>query len=284
MGLGTKTALRLLPVIKLPVNDMDEIQYGRWIILLFLEAEAIESALEPLIDPIGGSPLFRDDARCQHHTVSGYAAGQLSVAVGCIASLKQMMVQESDDQIHMMASPFGSYALVRNALDAAAVAMWLLEPVNGTLRIKRRIRLGVDEVSKTAAFRQAMDQPSTKAQRRTRLKEVAEIAGLAGWNPLSKDNGLPTTTQMLKDLERLHSNMILPWLAAWQLASGHAHGKQWAQLSSHERQEVEGTRTGTGSHFQMSISYGMLAALLFETFQLVQIAGKRYIELAGGHR
>lgn len=189
-----------------------------------------------------------------------------------------------DENSVQLASPFGCYALVRNALDAAAVAMWLLEPVNGTLRIKRRIMLGVDEVSKNAAFRHTMEQPSAKAKRRARLKEVAEIAGLAAWNPLSKDNGLPTTTQMLKSLERLHSNKILPWLAAWQLASGHAHGKQWAQLASHQRQEVEGTRTGTSSHFQMSISYGMLAALLFETFQLVQIAGNRYIELARGHR
>lgn len=251
---------------------------------LFDRTARIDSALEPLIDPMEGSPLFLDDTRSPHYTVSGYAAGQLSVAMGCIASLKQMLVQEAEDRIHMVASPFGAYALVRNALDAAAVALWLLEPVNGTLRIKRRILLAVDEVSKGAALRQTMGQPSTKPQRRARLKEVAELAGLAGWNPLSQDAGPPPMTQILKGLERLHPNAVLPWLAAWQLASGHAHGKMWAQLASNELQEVEGTRTATGAQFQMTIRYGMLAAVLFEAVQLLEIAGARYIELSGGQR
>lgn len=269
-------------MIQLPVEDDAEIQYSQWIVRLFAEAEKIASALEPLIEPIEGSKLFRDDARCPHYTVSGYAAGQLSVATGCIASLKQMMVRESEDRIHMIASPFGAYALVRNALDAAAVALWLLTPGSSTMRIKRRLMLGVDEVSKGAAFRQTMDQPSTKAVRRDRLKEVAELAGLVKWNPLAKDAALPSTTQMLKDLERLHPNKVLPWLAAWQLASGHAHGKQWAQLASNDLDVVEGSRTETGAQFHMTISYGMLAAILFEAVQLLETAGFRYVELSGG--
>lgn len=271
-------------MIKLPVDDEDEVQYSRWIMRLFSRTEEIGSALEPLIDPLEGSPLFLDDSRCPHYPVSGYAIGQLSVAMGCIASLKQMMVRESDDRIDMVASPFGAYALVRNAMDSAAVALWLLEPVSGTLRIKRRIQLGVDEVGKSGALRETMGQPSMKPQRRARMQEVAELAGLSGWNPLSKNEGLPTTTKILKDLERLHSSVVLPWLAAWQLASGHAHGKVWAQTSSNELQEVSGSRTETGAQFQMTIRYGMLAALLFEAVQLLETAGARYIELSGGHR
>ena len=213
--------------------------------------------------------------------MSGYAAGQLSVATGCIASLKQMLVRESETRVDMMASPFGSYALVRNALDFSAACLWLLEPGSGTLRIKRRILLGVDEISKSAAFRQSMDQRSTKEMRRARMKEVAGLAGLGTWNPLSKGVGLPSTTSILADLESLHPSPVLPWLSAWQLASGHAHGKLWAQLASHELQEVEGTRTDTGAHFRMTIRYGMLAAVLFEAVQLAEVAAQRYLELSG---
>ncbi|MGA8789886.1 MAG: hypothetical protein WB535_13145, partial [Paenarthrobacter sp.] len=197
-----------------------------------------------------------------------------------LAALKQMIVRESEHRIDMAASPFGAYALVRNALDAAAIALWLLEPVNGTLRIKRRLLLGVDEVGKAAALRQTMNHPSTKAKRRDRLEEVAGQAGLGSWNPLREK--LPPTTQILRRLERWHSNVVFPWLAAWQLASGHAHGKLWAQISSNELQEVEGTRTATGAQFQMTIRYGMLAALLFETVQLLETAGSRYADLSGG--
>lgn len=209
---------------KLPLED-DAIQYSQLILVLFLKAEGIESALEPLLDPLEGSPLFMDDSRCPDRTVSGYAYGQLSVAAGCISSLKQMIVHESDDGIYLKTNPFGAYALLRNALDAAAVAMWLLEPADGVLRIKRRMMLAVEEVDKSAAFRETTGQPSTRAERSARLKELARLAGLEGWDPLSKDGKLPSTTQILRDLETLHSNKVIPWLAAWQLASGHAHGK-----------------------------------------------------------
>jgi hypothetical protein len=268
-------------VIKLPVDDHDEVQFSRWIMRLFERSDEIDEALAPLLDPHENSSLCRDDTRIPNFPVSGYAVGQLSVASGCIASLKQMMIRESETTIDMLASPFGAYTLVRNALDAAVVALWLLEPVNGTLRIKRRIMLGVDEIGKSAAFREAMGQPSTKEKRRARMQEVAGLAGLGTWNPLSKNSKLPSTTQMLTDLERWHSNTVIPWLAAWQLASGHAHGKLWAQVASHELQEVEGTRTETGAHFQMTIHYGMLAAVLFEAVQLLEVAGRRYQELCG---
>ncbi|MET3175981.1 UNVERIFIED_ORG: hypothetical protein ABIB52_003854 [Arthrobacter sp. UYCu721] len=268
-------------MLKLPVDDHDEVLFSSWIMRLFERAAAIDDGLAPLLNPQESSPLCSDDARIPHFPVSGYAAGQLSVATGCISSLKQMMVRESETNVDMLASPFGAYTLVRNALDAAVVALWLLEPINGTLRIKRRILLGVDEISKGAAFREAMGQHSTREKRRARMQEVAELAGLGLWNPLSKKAKLPSTTQMLTDLERWHSNAVMPWLAAWQLASGHAHGKLWAHIASHELQEVEGTRTATGAHFQMTIRYGMLAAVLFEAVQLLETAGIRYRELSG---
>jgi hypothetical protein len=153
--------------------------------------------------------------------------------------------------------------------------------VNGTLRIKRRIVLGLDEVDKSAALRQTMDQPSTKSMRRARLQEVAALAGLGKWNPLREK--LPTMTRMLTELERWHTDRVFPWLAAWQLSSGHAHGKQWALLASHELEEVSGTRTETGAQFQMTIRYGMLAAVLFEAVRLLETAGARYLELSGRH-
>ncbi|MFF2842463.1 hypothetical protein [Paenarthrobacter sp. NPDC057981] len=232
-------------MIKLPVGDEDEVQYSQWIMRMFERVAEIEAALDPFVEPRPGSALFADGIRSPHYDVSGYAHGQLSVAIGCIASLKQMIVQESEHKIDMAASPFGAYALVRNALDSAAIALWLLEPVNGTLRIKRRLLLGVDEVGKAAALRVTMNQPSVKAKRRDTLKEVAGQAGLGSWNPLSER--LPPTTHILQRLERWHSNVVFPWLAAWQLASGHAHGKFWAQISSNEIQEVEGTRTTSGA-------------------------------------
>jgi hypothetical protein len=59
-----------------------------------------------------------------------------------------------------------------------------------------------------------------------------------------------------------------------------SHGKQWAQISSNELEEIEGTRTATGARFQMTIRYGMLGVVLFEAVLLLEAAGSRYFGLS----
>lgn len=261
-------------------TDPSELQYSQLIMLLFYRMEKLEEALEPFIDPAHTSALFADDVRIQHYPVSAYAFSQLTVAIGCVAALKQMIVRESSESISLVAAPFGAYALVRNALDSGATALWLLEPINGTLRIKRRILLAVDEAGKSSAFRQSMGKAATSQARRARLKEIAAAAGLRDWNPLK--DVIPSMTRTLQQIERLHTtpNKVLPWLAAWQLSSGHAHGKNWAQIASNELEEMENTRTETGAQFRMTIKYGLLATVLFETVELLETAATRYVELA----
>ncbi|MFD0044924.1 hypothetical protein ACFVGV_07020 [Pseudarthrobacter scleromae] len=259
-------------------SDQDAANYSAYMMKIFRRSEDISSQLESFLQPPEMSALFGDDLRSPHYSVSGYAYSQLVVATGCIAALKQMIVRETDDKILMFASPFGAYALIRNAIDVAAVALWLLEPMSGTLRIKRRLLLGVDEVNKRHALGLAMGHFSKADQRRARMKEVAALAGLGEWNPLREK--LPSMTRILGSLERHHTNVVFPWLAVWQLTSGHAHGKMWAQIESNELREVESTKTETGSQYRMTIRYGMLAPALLETMQLLEAAAGRYVYLS----
>jgi hypothetical protein len=75
------------------------------------------------------SPLAEDDARLPHYPVSQFAYSQIVVAFGCFLSLRQMLVSDEadEDSVKVTAGPFGPYALVRNALDSAALALWLLD-------------------------------------------------------------------------------------------------------------------------------------------------------------
>lgn len=259
-------------------TDPEEVQFSQRIMQLFDKTEKLWAALELLIDAAEGSRLRADDARTPHYAVSDYAFGRLGAAAGCIATLKQMIVRESEDTINMVTGPYGAYALIRNAVDSAATALWLLEPGSGTGRIKRRLLLALDEVEKANAFRRTMDQSTVAPQRRARLREVAGLAGLGDWKPRKDD--LPSMTSILGQLERYHSNAVLPWLAAWQLASGHAHGKQWAYLASHDLKAIESKRTETGGQFQVTIRYGVLACVLLEAVQMLEVAGARYGQLA----
>lgn len=262
------------------VTDPEEVEHSKRILGYFRRASAVPAYLAPLIIPLPNSGLAKDDGRSPHHDVSSYAYSQLTVASSCIAALEQMIVRESDDTIHFTASAFGAYALLRNAMDSAAIALWLLEPVNSTLRIKRRILLGLNEEHNKAGFFQSMSKPSQQKtqKRRARLKEVALEAGLGAWNPFKED--LPSMTKTLKRLEYRHTHVIMPWLAVWQLSSGHAHGKMWAHLASNEIEEIPGTKTATGAQYSMTINFGMLAVVMYEAIQLLEAAGERYAELA----
>lgn len=262
------------------VDDPTEVRYSEYIMQIFGRVEKIYADLDAL-RPAVGSPLWTDDARTPHYPVSSYAHGQLSVATGCVAALKKMIVRESGKEIEMVAGPHGSYALVRNALDTAVAALWLLEPANGTLRVKRRILLELDEADKAEAFRLEAEGKSKKAKRRQRMKKVAVDAGLGTWNPLAEET--KSTTVMLRSLERLHTDKVISWLAAWQLSSGHAHGKLWAQVASHDLDEIKETRSAIGAEFRVTIRYGMLALVLFETLQLIEAAYGRYAALSVPH-
>lgn len=263
-----------------PVDDPTEVRYSHFIMQIFSRAEKIYADLDAL-HPTAGTALWADDVRTPHYPVSSYAHGQLSVATGCIAALKRMIVRESENEVEMVAGPHGSYALVRNALDTAAAALWLLEPANGTLRIKRRILLELDEADKAEAFRLEAEGKSKKAKRRQRMREVAADAGLGAWNPLTEK--AKSTTAMLRSLERLHTNKVISWLAAWQLSSGHAHGKLWAQVASHDLEEIGETRSDIGAQFRVTIRYGMLALVLYEALGLIEAAYGHYAALCAPH-
>lgn len=67
--------------------------------------------------------MSQGDLRVPPLPVSGYAYVQLVVAPGCLAALRDLVVRESEDSISIIASPFGAYSLVRNAIDSAATAL-----------------------------------------------------------------------------------------------------------------------------------------------------------------
>jgi hypothetical protein len=264
-----------------PESDPEEIEHSKRIRQMFAQVKELGADVGSHIDVHAGSLLAADDQRNQHYPVSQYAYSQVLVAVGCLEALELMLIQGSGKDQHMVAGPFGPYALMRNAIDAAAIAVWLLEPVHSTLRVKRRIMLDVDEWEKAAALRRSIGEQGWirwKKKWRSRIKEVAGEADLGSWNPFASK--LPPTTLILRRIERHHEDVVMPWLPAWQLASGHAHGKQWAHVASHDLREIADTRTDVGATFFMTPKYGMMAVLLYESLQLLEVARDRYVELA----
>lgn len=138
----------------------------------------------------------------------------------------------------------------------------------------------MSEIQNALQFRTEMDFPAGKWANayRDRMQEV--------WNPADiglcdvRRLKLPSTTALLRNLERLHKNPAISWLGAWQLSSGHAHGKQWATLMSNELDEIARTANDLGAAFKITISYEKFALVMKSAEHLIQAACTRYTELA----
>lgn len=261
------------------VNDASELEFVRHILNYFKHFDEWESTLSKYRAAAPGSRLLSDDALTPHYPASQFAYAQIMVAFGSLQSLERMLVAEQQTTIHVATSPFGPYALVRNALDSAACAMWLLDPLNSKLRVKRRIQAQMAEIHSALQFRDEADLPArgwAKDYRR-RMQEVADESGL-GIVDVAKLK-MPPTTRILQSIER-HNKDPFSWLAAWQLCSGHAHGKQWAALMTHELQQMKGTATETGAEYKMTVSYGSLALVMRAAWRLMHAVCERYTVLA----
>ena len=264
----------------LPESDPTEIEHSRLVYGYFRKVADISESLESMPTPKAGSRLDTDDQRVPTRRVSNYAHSQIVVAVGCLESLERMISRETEDEVSLSIAPYGYFALIRNAIDCLASAIWLMEPVNGTLRIKRLLMLHDDEVSKASAFRSnaGIEHKEYKRSHRARLQEIAVDAELGAWNPLK--SSLPTMTKILSAIERLHGEARFSWLALWQLASGHAHGKNWATLSSHQKEQIPGSEHEYGATFRVTGSYSILAYFMLEVVGMLELCIERYQELS----
>ena len=267
-------------------TDPQEIEASRRVYEYLSQAIKIGNCLDELAQPRVGSRLRKDDSRVPTRRVSDYVHGQLTVASGCLESLNRMIAQKNGDMVEMAASPFGPYALIRNALDSLAVAIWLMQPESGTLRIKRLLQLHREEIQKQSFYMESMgreaDANSFTKRQFDRLEEIALEAELGDWNPMKKSNKLISATQMLKDIDESgRKSNKWRYLGFWQAASGHAHGKVWATVGGHESEVIPGTEHGTGATYRITISYVLLSSFMWNAVDMLERAFNRYCYLAG---
>lgn len=263
------------------VDDAVEIDASHRIMVYFSEFREWQETFATYMTAQPNSPLLTDDSYMPTFLVSQYAHSQIMGAFGVLEALESMMVKSDEIPKQLVAGPYGIYPLIRNALDSAALAVWLLEPLNAKLRVKRRLRVQMDEIWNAAKFREAVGAPSHSWAKsyRLRMQEVADATGadtgqISSWR-------LPAMTKILKDIERHNDEgKALSWLAAWQLCSGHAHGKQWAILASNELNELPGTATDIGATYWNTASYVHIDLTLHAARNLIWTACERYTKLA----
>jgi len=285
-----------MPSRSYPEINPQEIEAAHAIAALVDEATRMEAALRQHVAPLPGSQFDRDRQILPRLPPHERVYNQLSTALGCLMGLGPLMsIREREERIEILAGPHGGYALIRNALDCGALAMWLMEAPSREERLRRELHAQLDEISNVRKYKNEMGEATGFLDQRLRnLDQFAVQIGATDWHPKGRPkrpgapkrrtDELKSTTGILSEIERLNvsrTSTDRSWLATWQLCSGFAHGKLWAMAEAHELTEQLGTRTPHGATFFTTISFQNFQTALSSAMDMCREAVQLFAALGG---
>ena len=117
---------------------------------------------------------------------------------------------------------YAEYAMVRAAIECAALAWWLVAPEERQVRVERHLRLmWRDTVDLHDALGDLQEIDDRRQKRRREIEEAADAAGIRRSSVFGRwgYNGI---------VDEFSQATMIPALLTWQAASGMIHGRRWA--------------------------------------------------------
>ena len=183
------------------------------------QAAASVHTLLPPVQP--GSSLAGDDRRSEPYQLSHGVEHLVGAAVEHLHGIKALVL---DARVLHNSVPF---TLARGAIEAGAMALWLMAPTSRAERVTRRLRQTAQDArdGTRLALEAGSTPPRPLADRLVGMEAIAQQLN-------GQRIALPrlTSTEVVREAERV-ATTPLHVMVAWQIASGFAHGRQWATLS-----------------------------------------------------
>jgi len=178
--------------------------------------------------PEAGSSLGRDDDLTHPYQLSHAVAGAMVSAIDHLDALRALV---QDAHVVHARAPF---TLLRAALENSATAVWLLAPANRNERVLRRLRLqwGDSRDGERAAVLAGEGPRLSKADWKDKLEGIARASGLSE-DQVRVVTEKPTYTSIVSTAgDEARGLKGQDALFCWMVASGIAHARMWAVLSS----------------------------------------------------
>lgn len=134
-------------------------------------------------------------------------------------------------------NPSAPYSVARGILENAAASFWLIHPRSRDERIERTLQWWAQNARDQ--HKATVGGGTTNDEIVARVKELATARGL---DP-DRATSWPSSTDMVKyaDIEARTLERI-PVLLPWQICSGFAHGRGWAQMGMLQTETVREVR------------------------------------------
>lgn len=219
-----------------------------------------------------GSSLVGDDRGSDPYQVSHFVRSELGVAVDHL--LGTIHLVELAEVLH----PLAPFTLIRSSLEAAAGAIWVLQPTARAERVTRRLRLAVVDIRDGAQAADGAGVPLPKSEA-DRIAQVQQITRAAHGDSKIVAARPPSTTSIVTAAND-GSGSAFDALLAWRICSGVAHGRTWARLSFLPREPIATHATNGVTEFEITSDMGRLVWALGSAVDLVNVAIGMYAQRA----
>ena len=201
------------------------VEFFRWNDSLFEASQSTSSASTWSI--AADSSIAKDDEASSPFLMSGHLLSQIHAAVEHIDACGRLLRGDSG-VIHVQAD----YTLIRSAIESAALAHWVLMPGQRPERVRRVLRVAMQDTRDAAKLIGDRAQGADLVQGREKM--IGEVAARQGLIP-AECVAWYTTTKVLEDVgTRVDADPLF----AWRLCSGMAHGKDWAMQVLSDRKDI----------------------------------------------
>lgn len=205
-----------------------------------------------------GSDLARDRERNPLLWVDSIALRRLQVAVDDLAGIRDLV----NNGTHMHA-PF---ALLRGVVEAASVAVWLLEPEDRITRLKRLVGLHIYDTENKKSFNALLP-----AEFRDNFDHEPGITSMVkAIGVQRKKCRFPDYTALVRDIDDFpgegHSLFLV-----WKVCAGVSHGMTWSLNST--TSELSRVEVADGAFIaQREPAYGLLASFVGTAVRTIERA------------
>lgn len=192
-----------------------------------------------------GSLLFEDDQATYPFPISNDVRYLLLVAADNLSGLRSMIVEDTKNGVPTLnLHVFAPYTLIRNAIECAATALWIMAPAERHERVLRLAQFELEDAKKNQAALTAFggNGEETFIRKKGIIEGIIQPYGELSWKSVA--NGF-RITELLRTIGSLPELEGLNPLGKWQIASGMAHGKRWAgTLISDLKEDAQPTTKG----------------------------------------
>lgn len=235
--------------------------------------------------PLTGSMLHLERDHTKRGSTDTLVMGHRARAHENLERIFSMMIDEEGERL--LAYPFSTYSLIRAAVEAAAVAMWLVKSSKKADRVLRALQVDFRDVNETLKLAELLKGKSeAKLARETTQRSIARLNELKDTvGPLRQVQlgNPPTYTAILTAVSPKPKGAkgydISSPLIVWKASSAFLHGSDQLIRAFSDIRQVNDFDEGVAS-FEITPSIQSIAVFVRTVVDLIAELDSRYVFLS----